>query len=1116
MAGESTRSLLEQVDVLFRAGATAGVSDGRLLERFAARERSDNGAEAAFAAIVDRHGAMVLRACQRVLGDEHAAQDAAQATFLVLARRAGAIGRVDSIGGWLHAVALRVAAKERVARGRRRVREQRGGALAAERLAERANPAVDSDRWTGLDEELGRLPESFRTPLVLCYLEGLTQEQAAVQLGWPIGTVQSRLARGREKLKSRLIRRGLAPAVAALGIAEISSIAQAAPVAWAEATVSAALAFTNQGGWAVGAGSGPASAGLAREVLRDMGTLQFKHAFALSSVVAMGIATVAFAVHKLETTREVSGPSAEEAQVKPAPEIKKTPPLRPANLTVHGVARDDKGRPLAKVWVGSDPRPMQDTWDNPRPENIRECKEPFRNAKGEILPPGEVLKYFEVRDPGGAWKPVSPDDIRPHEPILWAGEGHALSKEEVARTHSAYIVRVAKGGWWMAAPLGSQKPGRTDSDGKFVATFSSSGGGETKLHFASSDYRLQAVHFLKPDTDLSQPLDITLRPTRLVRGYVTEAPKDDPKAYMNWYVYSKGASEKPWVEWLNWMLPNGNANDPDHVKRHLDVRLPTGKYRFEFRSSTTQRVVDVEVPEGDEPIDLDFRLESLASVRAVGGPALEIEANNLEGRPVKLADHRGKVVVLDFWATWCGPCVAAMPRLMELQKRFRDKPLVILALHDGSVASADEYRKAIEPIKGAYLNGGDLPFPVLIDHPQGGKDTRPYPYKPGEKGSGRSSETYEVMSWPSTFVIDKNGVLVGKFELDALEGVLEDQFGLPHSQPHKEVLTGRLEPPKARKNVRVHGKVVGPDSSPVVGARLLPQNIVVRQHEIKTDADGMFDFTAETILIDHFWMRVEAPNLAPRAFRIEATGEVRLPLKLGEGVTVTGRVLREGKPLADVPIALQQTERGVEQFLGDRSSRSDAGGRFHFTHVSADSELDAGATLGSLKDRGVVIPRRFKTERDGSSVDVGDLEVRAGRRLRGRVIFADGRNIPPKTMVLASGANAPGLIRSPIDKDGRFQLEGLPETEVSVCVRFPHIDHWLPPGYRISPKTKCLSPLSPYMISGRLDRDVDDLTILFEPGPEPRSSLDPGLLADFEEAKAGTITGVPPEALPSR
>ena len=146
---------------------------------------------------------MVLRVCRQVLGDEHDAQDASQATFLVLAARAGSIGRRESVASWLHGVALRVAARARLAASRRRAQKRRGGEMMAARLGvgQTSDDRRDEERWSRLHDELGRLPESFRTPIILCYLEGLTQEQAAAQLRCPLGTIQSRLARGRGEVE---------------------------------------------------------------------------------------------------------------------------------------------------------------------------------------------------------------------------------------------------------------------------------------------------------------------------------------------------------------------------------------------------------------------------------------------------------------------------------------------------------------------------------------------------------------------------------------------------------------------------------------------------------------------------------------------------------------------------------------------------------------------------------------------------------------------------------------------------------------------------------------------------------------------------------------------------
>ena len=201
------RSVLAAIDRLFRAGTAAGLSDAQLMERFATRH--GEAAEAAFAALMERHGPMVLRVCRRVLNDPHDAQDAFQATFLILVRRPGAVRQRASLAGWLYGVALRVAAHSRAASARRRVVEQAAGTrLASGYVPDEGRHEV----W----EEVDRLPERYRLAVVLCYLEGLTHEQAAARLGWPVGTVRSRLARARERLRGRLVKRGLAPGGAVL------------------------------------------------------------------------------------------------------------------------------------------------------------------------------------------------------------------------------------------------------------------------------------------------------------------------------------------------------------------------------------------------------------------------------------------------------------------------------------------------------------------------------------------------------------------------------------------------------------------------------------------------------------------------------------------------------------------------------------------------------------------------------------------------------------------------------------------------------------------------------------------------------------------------------------
>jgi RNA polymerase sigma factor (sigma-70 family) len=191
---------------LARRAAADPTDDGRLLARYAA----DGDAEA-FELLVWRHGGMVLGVCRRVLRDEHAAEDAFQATFLALARQARSVH--GCVAGWLHRVARRVAVRAlRPSRKRQRRLDELPVAHASG-SDEPADAATHRELCAVLDEELDRLPERFRQPVVLCYLEGTTTEQAARRLGCPRGTVLSRLSAARAKLRSRLLRRGVAPAV---------------------------------------------------------------------------------------------------------------------------------------------------------------------------------------------------------------------------------------------------------------------------------------------------------------------------------------------------------------------------------------------------------------------------------------------------------------------------------------------------------------------------------------------------------------------------------------------------------------------------------------------------------------------------------------------------------------------------------------------------------------------------------------------------------------------------------------------------------------------------------------------------------------------------------------
>ncbi len=212
MVNGRTSGAMRQLTRVFQEGTLAGLSDREILVRFA-----DGRHEAAFEVLLGRHGPMVLNVCRRILRDPDDAEDAFQATFLALACKASSLRLADSVGPWLYRVANRVAARARADRRRRGDRERSGGPM-----PEPAGPTVghdpDGDEVPRVvHEELGRLPERLRAPIVLCYLEGMTHEQAAQQLGCPVGTVRSRMARARALLHRRIARRGLVTSSVAIG-----------------------------------------------------------------------------------------------------------------------------------------------------------------------------------------------------------------------------------------------------------------------------------------------------------------------------------------------------------------------------------------------------------------------------------------------------------------------------------------------------------------------------------------------------------------------------------------------------------------------------------------------------------------------------------------------------------------------------------------------------------------------------------------------------------------------------------------------------------------------------------------------------------------------------------
>jgi RNA polymerase sigma factor (sigma-70 family) len=346
---QDAKSAPGAVQSLWNSDRTEESSDAELLRYFLSRP--DEPAEAAFATLVQRHGPIVDRVCRDILGNQHEAEDAAQAVFLVLARKARSVRKPESLGPWLHGVSLRVAKRARSDRARQRVAERRKAEIMQQRdHAEFRPEAMD---YSELHEEIDRLPAKYRQPIILCYMQGRTQPQAAQILGWPLGTVQIRLHRGRERLRSRLSRAktGLIAATCFELTPAFCLPTRAPRQEWTETTARAAVRFA--AGKSTAGLVAPPVTNLASSVLTAMlfDSLKIVAPLAISSLfVAAGF----FLVNATVIEAQTAGPINKPQMLTAAPRTSRAPK---ANVRkVLGPRADQKNQSEAQV-VPRDEKP---------------------------------------------------------------------------------------------------------------------------------------------------------------------------------------------------------------------------------------------------------------------------------------------------------------------------------------------------------------------------------------------------------------------------------------------------------------------------------------------------------------------------------------------------------------------------------------------------------------------------------------------------------------------------------------------------------------------------------------------------------------------------------------
>ena len=351
LRGSTGPAVIVQLQRLFQNGTLTGSTEGELLERFVARRD-----EAAFEVIVARYGPMVLHVCRQLLHDPDDVEDAFQATFLVLVRKANSLKRCDLLGNWLYGVAQRVALRARSLEARRRARAAAAIASARSRAdqdsaleggADRFSPEqIEPELW--LHQEIARLPEKYRVPIVLCYMEGLTHDDAAHRLNWPLGTVKGRLARARDLLRRRLTHRGFTMTESTFATSLCAPLANVAvPAALIQTTLQAATSISSRAGLSLAATSSISLpvATLGEGVLEAMTMTQVK-AIALPLLLLGVVTTGVVALAAQGNPNEKKGDS--RAQPAQALDERKaasqpTPAAQSGSKTTEELLRDQLG-----------------------------------------------------------------------------------------------------------------------------------------------------------------------------------------------------------------------------------------------------------------------------------------------------------------------------------------------------------------------------------------------------------------------------------------------------------------------------------------------------------------------------------------------------------------------------------------------------------------------------------------------------------------------------------------------------------------------------------------------------------------------------------------------------
>jgi RNA polymerase sigma factor (sigma-70 family) len=941
--------------------------DRQLLDDFLSRRD-----EAAFAELVRRHGPMVLNVCQSVLHNRHDAEDVFQVAFLILARKASSIRHREAVGGWLCEVAYRLALKEQTAIARRRTLEERREAPTA------ADPLFDTtlrELQQVLLEEMQHLPEKYRLPLVLCYLEGRTQSEAARQLGWAKDTLRGRLNSGRAQLRARLVRRGLALSAGMFLSALTSGSAPVAlPIVRVETTVRAALASAvGRGGGLVSERVAALAQGTARTLLASRGKI------ITILMLTMGLLTAGAGVW-MQRQLAIQSPQASAGQPAEAPRTTKEAPAKPKPeflledkgdaIAVSGRVLDPDGQPFAgaeltlwwqedRGWLAyhdsamHDAKPYRGGMTGP---DGRFCFTLAKSAITNTLSTGMAKPWnwavlvAAAKGYGPAWQHVfhlgEPGRklqlVRDDVPIV--GRVRDLQGRPVAgATVRLGVVKTLpndpydtlREDTWAGLTL----PVRPAQDGRFRVT----GIGRNrlaKLIVSGPSIETRVVEVAtRPLVDgkpVAQAIvDLVVGPTKPIEG--TVRAKDTGKPLAGVWIYG---NERDYCNGQNVGGRPIRAVTDDRGRYRLLGLTKAGHYELAVFPANGQSylgtVRTVADSEGLKPITADITLRH-------GVPIRVRLVDRQTGQPVR-GDIR-----------------------YELGK---DNPLWSEAVERPTLISSREFYRVHPAEQDGYVRFVAYPGPGVI-FAYGGWDFEAVSFLPAR--------------------LDPADEAKGHFPLtkgDPTNGFLEFFNGYRRIDPaeNEKELTFDLYVDSGRK---VEGRLIDPDSRLVTGAiayglrfgRTASRSPKPQDEALKTEtlvAVGLDPQSPCTLSFVH-----KERKLIGHAI-VQGDEKQPLTVRLQHWGTLTGRLIDgEGKSLADVRVGLkypEMAEPGIRPW--DKEVRTDRDGRFRVEGLLPELKHELILSSAPAKKMSLSAGDRLKglSANIGEVKDLGDIFVKQGNK----------------------------------------------------------------------------------------------------------------------------------------